>query len=198
MAHHCSVRLAPRCKGVIFDAWYSLMKLGNAMKAFACICVVVVASLLGASAQAKTWHYTLLHNFCTQDNCADGTTATAGLVADGHGNLFGVTETGGAHNDGVVFELVHDHANYTFKVIHDFCFSCGDGAFPVATLIADVNGNLYGTTLGGGAHDCGIAFMLSPAREKAKGSAQFLHAGRRRQRAGQPAQLRGQEFRRAL
>jgi len=138
------------------------------MKAFACVCVVVVTSLLGSSAQAKTWHYTPLYNFCTQDNCADGTTATAGLVADGKGNLFGVTETGGANNDGVVFELERDHANYTFKVLHDFCFSCGDGAFPSATLIADVNGNLYGTTLGGGTHDCGIAFMLSPARKKLK------------------------------
>src|SRR5579862_3564710 len=154
MAHHCSVRLAHCSEGVIVDAQIIWTELGTAVKAFACICVVAVASLLGASVQAKTWHYTLLHNFCTQDNCADGTTATAGLVADAKGNLFGVTETGGARNDGVVFELERDHANYSFKVLHDFCFSCGDGAFPVATLITDVNGNVYGTTLGGGTHDC--------------------------------------------
>jgi len=138
------------------------------MKGFACICVVVVASLLGTSGQAKTWRYTLLHNFCTEGNCADGNMASGGLVADGKGNLFGITETGGAHNDGVVFELERHRADYTFKVLHDFCFTCGDGAFPIASLIADVNGDIYGTTLGGGAHDCGIAFMLSPARKKLK------------------------------
>ena len=84
------------------------------------------------------------------------------------GNLFGVTETGGAHNAGVVFELERHAKNYAFKVLHDFCFSCGDGAFPVGSPIADVNGNLYGTTLGGGAHDCGVAFKLTPATKKLK------------------------------
>ncbi len=138
------------------------------MKAFACVCVIVVASLLNASAWAKTWHYTLLHNFCTQDSCADGTMVTAGLVADGKGNLFGITETGGAHNVGVVFELERRRGNYRFEVLHDFCFTCGDGAFPIASLIADVDGNLYGTTLGGGAHDCGVVFRLAPAKKKWK------------------------------
>jgi len=138
------------------------------MKAFSFVCFVAFASLLHATAQAKTWHYTLLHNFCTQDNCADGDTAGGGLVADGKGNLFGITETGGAHNAGVVFELERRHANYTFKVPHDFCFGCGDGALPAASLILDMNGNLYGTTLGGGAHDCGVVFRMSPATKKLK------------------------------
>jgi uncharacterized repeat protein (TIGR03803 family) len=138
------------------------------MKVFAGFCALAVALILPAMSQARTWHYTLLHNFCTQDDCADGSFPTAGLVADTKGNLFGVTETGGTHNDGIVFELERHRKTYTLKVLHDFCFSCGDGDFPFASLIADVNGNLYGTTLGGGAHDCGIVFRLSPGTKKLK------------------------------
>lgn len=138
------------------------------MKMFAGICVLSIVLVLSVSSQAKTWQYTLLHNFCTQGDCADGSFPTAGLVADAKGNLFGAAETGGAHDDGVVFELERHRKTYTFKVLHDFCFTCGDGDFPFAGLIADVHGNVYGTTLGGGTHDCGIVFRLSPAKKKYK------------------------------
>jgi uncharacterized repeat protein (TIGR03803 family) len=132
------------------------------------IYALIAALALPAAVQAKPLHYTLLHNFCTQGDCADGSSPTAGLVRDTKGNLFGAAETGGAHNNGVVFELERHHKSYALNVLHDFCFSCGDGDFPFAGLILDMNGNLYGTTLGGGAHDCGIVFQLSPAKKKYK------------------------------
>jgi len=135
---------------------------------FLSVCTLAIALLLPASTQAKPLHYTLLHNFCTVGDCADGSFPTAGLVADAKGNLFGVTETGGTHNNGVIFELERSHASYTFKVLHDFCFSCEDASFPLAGLIADVNGNIYGTSAGGGAHDCGTVFRFSPAKNKLK------------------------------
>ena len=139
------------------------------MKTLFSLCALFGLLLAPFSAHAaKAWTYTLLHNFCTQGDCADGGFPTTGLARDARGNLFGVTETGGAHNAGVVFELERHAKNYAFKVLHDFCFSCGDGAFPVGSPIADVNGNLYGTTLGGGAHDCGVAFKLTPATKKLK------------------------------
>ncbi|MEI9932942.1 MAG: choice-of-anchor tandem repeat GloVer-containing protein [Rhizomicrobium sp.] len=53
---------------------------------------------------------------------------------------------------------------WSFQVIHDFCrkSDCPDGYAPAAGLIADVNGNIYGVTLGGGTgiHGCGVAFEL--------------------------------------
>lgn len=138
------------------------------MKAFAGISALVIALVLPISSQAKTLQYSLLHNFCTQGNCADGNSPLAGPIMDARGNLFGTTETGGAHNNGVVYELERHQETYALKVLHDFCFACGDGDFPAASLIADVNGNLYGATLGGGTHDCGIVFKLSPAKKKLK------------------------------
>jgi uncharacterized repeat protein (TIGR03803 family) len=55
-----------------------------------------------------------------------------------------------------------------FKVLHEFKGSF-DGLAPVAGLIEDANGNLYGTTIGGGLNNdntcnagCGTVFELSP------------------------------------
>ena len=51
----------------------------------------------------------------------------------------------------------------TFSVIHRFKGSPTDGAMPMASLIADSAGNLYGTTQYGGAYGYGTAFRLSPS-----------------------------------
>lgn len=50
---------------------------------------------------------TVLHNFCAQPSCEDGKGPGSGglLLSDRAGNLFGTTETGGAYNNGVVFEI---------------------------------------------------------------------------------------------
>src|ERR1700730_11035869 len=44
-----------------------------------------------------------------------------------------------------------------------YSFTGGDGANPAASLIADPAGNLYGTTLNGGANGQGTVFQLDPA-----------------------------------
>ena len=49
---------------------------------------------------------TVLYNFCSQPQCADGYTPFAALISDMEGNLYGTTANGGANlNGGVVFEL---------------------------------------------------------------------------------------------
>ena len=45
-----------------------------------------------------------------------------------------------------------------------YSFTGGDGANPDAGLIADPAGNLYGTTINGGAQDAGTVFQLTPSR----------------------------------
>lgn len=125
-------------------------------------------------AQASTLK--VLYNFCTQANCADGSFPMAGLVRDAQGNLFGTTETGGTHDNGVVFKVSPKGKKWSYKVLHDFCYSCGDGAFPVAGLILDTEGNLYGTTMAAGPNNMrGTVFQLSPNADGSKWTERILH-----------------------
>jgi uncharacterized repeat protein (TIGR03803 family) len=48
-------------------------------------------------------------------------------------------------------------------VLHDFNNDGTDGTYPVAGLIFDGTGNLYGTTAFGGTYDLGTVFELTPA-----------------------------------
>jgi len=50
------------------------------------------------------------------------------LIADANGDLFGTTSTGGASNDGTVFELVKSGSTYTLNTLVSFRGS--DGAAP--------------------------------------------------------------------
>lgn len=94
----------------------------------------------------------------------DGAAPSAGLVMDGVGDLFGTTYSGGIrsrstcyHGCGVVFEI--DEAG-NFKTLHRFA-SGSDGAGPLAALVRDSDGNLYGTTQGGGAAGDGTVFKVT-------------------------------------
>jgi len=53
----------------------------------------------------------------------------------------------------------------TEVVLHNFCqdSSCSDGGYPNGGLVFDAEGNLYGTTTGGGAKSGGVVFELSPS-----------------------------------
>src|SRR5262249_13985528 len=63
----------------------------------------------------------------------------------------------------VLFLTITLKAHASERVLYSFKGG-DDGANPSSALVADRNGNLYGTTdAGGGACDCGTVFMLSPA-----------------------------------
>ncbi len=102
---------------------------------------------------------TVLHSFGNQ---GDGAFPFAGLVLDAEGNLYGTTYDGGEYSYGTVFELAGDG---TETVMYSFCAqqpNCADGAHPWAGLVLDAQGNLYGTTSGGGSYDAGTVFKLTP------------------------------------
>src|SRR5262249_23244358 len=77
----------------------------------------------------------------------NGAYPSAGLVLDASGNLFGTTQNGGSSNKGTVFEVTAGSGAIT--VLGSFDFT--NGAFPVADLVMDAGGNLFGTTTTGGA-----------------------------------------------
>lgn len=88
---------------------------------------------------------------------ADGLAPYGRLVRDAIGNLYGTTYRGGASGYGTVFEITHDG---TETVLYSFAGGV-DGANPVAGLIRDASGNLYGTTPHGGALGYGVVFKVS-------------------------------------
>lgn len=106
----------------------------------------------------------VLYNFCSATNCTDGLNPRPGLTQDVAGNLYGATSAGGVNNQGTVFMLTppsQSGASWTETVLHSFGATNTDGTVPIASLIQDGKGNLYGTTSSGGAYDYGTVFMLS-------------------------------------
>jgi uncharacterized repeat protein (TIGR03803 family) len=103
------------------------------------------------------WNETVIHSF----NITDGYLPQADLIFDAVGNLYGTTVDGGANDVGTVFELAPDgHGGWKESLLHSF--NGQKGSNPMASLILDPAGNLYGTTAGGGANDCGTVFELAP------------------------------------
>jgi uncharacterized repeat protein (TIGR03803 family) len=117
-----------------------------------------VAFKLVRGANGK-WRRKILHNF---GNGNDGASPSSELVFDPAGNLYGTTGSGGAFNQGTVFELTPGtNGGWAEKVLHSFGHG-QDGADPIGSVIFDASGNLYGATLSGGAHNGGTVFEITP------------------------------------
>ena len=108
------------------------------------------------------WTETLLYSFLNDGK--DGTFPYGTLIFDASGNLYGTTSTGGAFGYGTVFELMPKAKGvWKEKVLHNFNAGNGkDAGSPLAGLIFDGSGNLYGTSEFGGAYDYGTVFQLTP------------------------------------
>jgi uncharacterized repeat protein (TIGR03803 family) len=118
---------------------------------------IVVVVLLGESRAAAKEK--VLYAFAGH---ADGGFPQAALVMDTAGNLYGTASEGGASGSGAVFKLSRvKGGGWNETVLYSFAGGT-DGAYPIAELIFDAAGNLYGTTAGGGANDAGTVFELSP------------------------------------
>ncbi|MFZ0319285.1 MAG: choice-of-anchor tandem repeat GloVer-containing protein [Candidatus Sulfotelmatobacter sp.] len=112
------------------------------------------------------WTESLLYEFTGAQG--DGGTPDAGVIFDQAGNLYGTTSLGGNHGYvcgtngcGIVYELSPHSGNWSQTVL--YTFQGTEGAFPVAGLIFDPAGNLFGTTEGGLFGLWGSVFELSPA-----------------------------------
>ncbi|MGO9087734.1 MAG: choice-of-anchor tandem repeat GloVer-containing protein [Terriglobales bacterium] len=127
-----------------------------------------------------TWTETVLYSFCSESSCTDGQFPRSGLTQDSAGNLYGTTQQGGAYTSGdggfgagTVFEIsppAQQGGAWTETVLHSFCSagnypSCSDGYLPIAGLMQDAAGNLYGTTYWGGT-GWGIVFEVSPPAQQ--------------------------------
>jgi uncharacterized repeat protein (TIGR03803 family) len=104
---------------------------------------------------------TTLYSFCAQSGCTDGGYPALGLVQANNGDLYGATSGGGANNGGTVFKIT---PGGTLTTLYSFCSQsgCTDGIDPLAGLVQATNGDLYGTTLYGGASNDGTVFKITP------------------------------------
>ena len=87
-------------------------------------------------------------------NSSNGASPAGSLLIDAKGDLFGTTQSGGASGQGAVFEIANTATGYATAptVLASFSYSTGDN--PSGNLVADTQGDLFGTLLNGG----GLAF----------------------------------------
>ena len=126
--------------------------------------VLVLCATTAIALPAQT--LTTLYTFCSQSGCTDGELPVAGLVQATNGDLYGTTFYGGtfyggANGGGTVFKIT---PGGTLTTLYSFCSqtNCTDGTSSQAALVQAANGDLYGTTQGGGTNGYGTVFKITP------------------------------------
>ncbi|HWA92263.1 MAG TPA: choice-of-anchor tandem repeat GloVer-containing protein [Rhizomicrobium sp.] len=122
--------------------------------------------------KAGTWTQDVLYNFCSKTDCVDGGDPTyVRLLVDKKGKtLTGTASRGGTGGFGVLYRLTGGKKGWKYSVLYNFCTVeplCADGRGPNSGVVADKDGNLYGTTLSTSL-DGGIVYKIAPGKKKAK------------------------------
>jgi uncharacterized repeat protein (TIGR03803 family) len=107
------------------------------------------------------WTETVLHEM----SGTDGNYTVGPVVFDHAGRLYAAADSGGIMGMGSVFMLTPTlNGPWTETILHlfDFKFPDGkDGRSPYAGVISG-GGKVFGTTVGGGIHEAGIVFEITP------------------------------------
>ncbi len=112
-----------------------------------------------------SWFEIVVHAFAGGNN--DGNAPAGNVIFDDSGSIYGTTYEGGPRLTGTVYKLTRGSgAHWNEKILYVFQgqpFGGGaDGANPVAGVVMDAAGNLYGATDYGGASSVGTVFKLAP------------------------------------
>ncbi len=119
--------------------------------------------------QGGGYQESVLWSFGASD---DGVSPFGGVIVDSNGNVYGTTTEGGTYANqcespaGTVFEVSPGAGNGSAEsLLWTFCYvsnSYPNGENPESQLMLDASGNLFGTTVSGGASNSGGTFELSP------------------------------------
>lgn len=107
--------------------------------------------------KSDVWLFSVLYSFSGLDGGSPG----AGLIADPAGNLYGTTMFGGPDNSGTVFKLTPAPKTWPHFLLYAFTGG-DDGGEVTSGVVSDDAGNLYGTTLSGGAFNKGVVYEITP------------------------------------
>jgi uncharacterized repeat protein (TIGR03803 family) len=124
---------------------------------------LALALALSGNATAQT--YKAVHYFCATTNasgyCLDGQYSIAAPIVGVFGDLYGMTNEGGANGLGNIFKMAPGGKVTT---LYSFCSqaNCLDGYLPHGTLLLAKNGKFYGTTIFGGPGNYGTVFDITP------------------------------------
>lgn len=94
-------------------------------------------------------------NILTHLISAKGAHPSGSLMQGSDGNFYGMTQTGGANNRGVIFRLT---PTGTYSILKSFADSIGSS--PRGDLVQGPDGTLYGMTSEGGVHRAGTVFKI--------------------------------------
>jgi uncharacterized repeat protein (TIGR03803 family) len=133
----------------------------------AAVCALAIASWMFPAEAAQITPIYQFKGISGGNN--DGAYPVASLISDSNGNLYGTTAGGGTGckiGCGTVFKLSQSGGSWTESLLYAFKGPPGDGAVPVAGLMFDQAGNLYGNTSQGGGpgcngFGCGTVFKFS-------------------------------------
>jgi uncharacterized repeat protein (TIGR03803 family) len=144
-------------KGVSLDADGNLY--GTAVTGGSGSCEGGCGVVYKLSKSGDTWTQSVIHAFTG----ADGSGPGARVTVDAHGNLFGMTPTGGDFGLGTIYNL-HPKSNGTwaFRVIHSFTGG-SDGSSGSAGRMLVRGSHLFGATTTGGDNGHGTIFELAQA-----------------------------------
>jgi len=104
----------------------------------------------------KAGKLTILHSFT--GGTTDGCNVLGTPFMDAAGNFYGTTSSCGTHTLGTVWKVSKDGKE---KLLHSFAGGTSDGEYPLAGVIMDAAGNLYGNTETGGASNVGTVYKIS-------------------------------------
>lgn len=106
-----------------------------------------------------TWTESLIYQFGSGKAYAP----VGPMTIDAAGNLYGMTQSGGAYGWGSVYKLQQSNGVWSFVSLYDFPPSSNYGETPTpGGLVMDAAGNLYCNTQYGGAYGVGELFKLTP------------------------------------
>lgn len=108
----------------------------------------------------STYTESVLYSF--KGGPTDGDQPQTGLCAGPGGALFGTTLEGGYYRRGTVFKITPSDAQHPEHLIWRFGGFYHDGQTPVAPVVVNAHGVIYGITQEGGKSGIGTFFVLTP------------------------------------